>query len=188
MNTSASDNESNTTAGAAAPAESGTSAGSGETASSGTAADSVPSSSGTSSSGASSSEAAGPVFDKPSASAGPGSGSGTGTGTGTGTESQPSGPGSATGSGTFFGSYGGSFGSRELRRPIHDRMLAGVAAGIADYLGIDATIVRIVLAVLVFAGGAGVPIYLAGWLLIPEEGADASIASELVSTLENRSR
>jgi phage shock protein PspC (stress-responsive transcriptional regulator) len=181
MNTSASDNESNISAGAATPAESGTSAGSGGLASSGTAADS-----GTSSSGASSSGATGPVFDKPSAAAGPGSGSAAGAGTNNG--GQQSGPGSATGSGTFFGGYGGSFGSRELRRPINDRMLAGVAAGIADYLGVDATIVRIVLAVLVFAGGAGVPIYLAGWLLIPEEGADASIASELVSSLENRSR
>jgi phage shock protein PspC (stress-responsive transcriptional regulator) len=180
MNTSASDHESNITAGAPAPAESGTSAGSGEPASSGAAAGSGTSSSGTT----------GPVFDKPSASGSPGSGSdsGAGAGSGSGTGSQSAGAGSATGSGTFFGGYGGSFGSRELRRPIHDRMLAGVAAGIADYLGIDATIVRIVLAVLVFAGGAGVPIYLAGWLLIPEEGADASIASELVSLLENRSR
>jgi phage shock protein PspC (stress-responsive transcriptional regulator) len=173
MNTSASDHESNITAGAPAPAESGTSAGSSEPTNSGAAADSGTSSSGTSSSGTSSNGTTsngttGPDFDKPSASA--------------------SGPGSATGSGTFFGGYGGSFGSRELRRPIQDRMLAGVAAGIADYVGIDPTIVRIVLAVLVFAGGAGVPVYLAGWLLIPEEGADASIASELVSSLENRSR
>jgi phage shock protein PspC (stress-responsive transcriptional regulator) len=179
MNTSASDHESNITAGAATPAESGTSAGASEPASSGAAAGS-----GTSSSGTSSSGTTGPVFDKPSASDGSGSGAGFGSGTG----GEPSGAGAATGSGTFFGGYGGSFGSRELRRPIHDRMVAGVAAGIADYLGIDATIARIVLAVLVFAGGAGVPIYLAGWLLIPEEGADASIASELVSSFENRSR
>jgi phage shock protein PspC (stress-responsive transcriptional regulator) len=65
---------------------------------------------------------------------------------------------------------------QQLRRPVHDRMLAGVAAGIADYLGADVTAVRIILAVLVFVGGAGIPIYLAGWLLIPEEGASQSIA------------
>jgi phage shock protein PspC (stress-responsive transcriptional regulator) len=64
-----------------------------------------------------------------------------------------------------------------LQRPVHNRMLAGVAAGIADYLGADVTAVRIILAVLVFVGGAGLPIYLAGWLLIPEEGAQHSIAS-----------
>lgn len=70
-----------------------------------------------------------------------------------------------------------------LSRPIQDRMLAGVAAGIARYLGVDVTIVRIVLAVLTVAGGAGLPIYLAGWLLIPEEDAEQSIASELIQSL-----
>src|SRR5579859_367033 len=33
--------------------------------------------------------------------------------------------------------------SRQLRRPLHNRMLAGVAAGTADYLGVDTTLVRI---------------------------------------------
>ncbi len=74
-----------------------------------------------------------------------------------------------------------------LVRPLYDRMLAGVAAGVADYLGVDPTIARIVLAVLVFVGGAGIPIYLAGWLLIPEEGAERSIASDLVGSFQSRS-
>ena len=68
-----------------------------------------------------------------------------------------------------------------LRRPVHDRMLAGVASGIARYLGVDTAIVRIVLVVLTFAGGAGLPLYLAGWLLIPEEGTDQSIASDFLA-------
>jgi phage shock protein PspC (stress-responsive transcriptional regulator) len=68
-------------------------------------------------------------------------------------------------------------------------MLAGVAAGVADYLGIDVTIVRIILAVLTVVGvGVGVPLYLAGWLLIPEEGASQSIASDLIESLSNRAR
>ena len=74
-----------------------------------------------------------------------------------------------------------------LCRPIQDRMLAGVAAGIARYLGVDATIVRIAFAVLVVTGGIGLPIYLAGWLLIPEEGSEQSIASELIQSLQTRS-
>ncbi|HUA27617.1 MAG TPA: PspC domain-containing protein [Streptosporangiaceae bacterium] len=77
----------------------------------------------------------------------------------------------------------GSFGSRQLCRPLHDRMLGGVAAGIADYLNVDVTIVRIAFAVLTFIGGAGVPVYLAGWLLIPEEGSDHSLASDIVASL-----
>jgi phage shock protein PspC (stress-responsive transcriptional regulator) len=68
-----------------------------------------------------------------------------------------------------------------LRRPVHDRMLAGVASGVARYLGVDAAIVRIVLVVLTFAGGAGLPLYLAGWLLIPEEGTGQSIASDFLA-------
>jgi phage shock protein PspC (stress-responsive transcriptional regulator) len=67
-------------------------------------------------------------------------------------------------------------------------MLAGVAAGVADYLGVDVTIVRIVLAVLTVMGGAGVPLYLAGWLLIPDEGAEQSLASELIQSVSARSR
>jgi len=69
-------------------------------------------------------------------------------------------------------------GPRTLYRPVQDRMLAGVASGIARYLGVDVTLVRIAFAVLTFLGGAAVPVYLAGWLLIPEEGSDQSIAAE----------
>jgi phage shock protein PspC (stress-responsive transcriptional regulator) len=67
-------------------------------------------------------------------------------------------------------------------------MLAGVAAGVARYFGVDVTIVRIVLAVLTFVGGAAVPVYLAGWLLIPGEGASQSIASDLLQSLSARTR
>jgi phage shock protein C len=74
-----------------------------------------------------------------------------------------------------------------LNRPVHGRMLAGVAAGIAHYLGVDVTVVRIVLAVLAVVGGVGVPVYLAGWLLIPEEGSEQSIASGFVQSLQAKS-
>ena len=77
--------------------------------------------------------------------------------------------------------------AQPLCRPIHGRMLAGVAAGVADYLGVDVTIVRIILAVLTVVG-VGVPLYLAGWLLIPEEGAPQSIASDLIQSLSSRTR
>jgi len=71
---------------------------------------------------------------------------------------------------------------RVLYRPTGDRMLAGVAAGIAAYLDVDPTLIRIVFAVLTLFGGAAVLIYLAGWLLIPEEGSDQSIASGWLSS------
>jgi phage shock protein PspC (stress-responsive transcriptional regulator) len=77
-------------------------------------------------------------------------------------------------------------GSPALERPVHDRMLAGVAAGAARYLGVDPTVVRIILAVLVVVGGVGVPLYAAGWLLIPEEGREQSLATELIRSFQSR--
>jgi phage shock protein C len=71
-----------------------------------------------------------------------------------------------------------------LRRAYNGRMLAGVCAGIADYLAVDVTIVRVAFAVFTFLGGAGIPAYLACLLLIPEEGSDQSIAGSLLSSVE----
>jgi len=59
-------------------------------------------------------------------------------------------------------------------------MLAGVASAIADYMDVDVVIVRIAIVVLCLVGGAGLPLYLAGWLLIPEQGSECSIAAELL--------
>jgi phage shock protein PspC (stress-responsive transcriptional regulator) len=75
-----------------------------------------------------------------------------------------------------------------LRRPYQDRMLAGVAAGLARYFGVDPIIVRIAFVVLTVVGGAGIPLYLAGLLLIPEEGSNQSIAGSLIESLQSRSR
>jgi len=75
-----------------------------------------------------------------------------------------------------------------LRRPFQDRMVAGVAAGLARYFGVDVTIVRIAFVVLTVVGGAGIPLYLAGLLLIPEEGSDQSIAGAIIESLQNRNR
>jgi phage shock protein PspC (stress-responsive transcriptional regulator) len=77
--------------------------------------------------------------------------------------------------------------SRQLCRPLDDRMLAGVASGLARYLGVDVLPVRIALAVLCFVGGIGLPLYLAGWLLIPDEGAQQSIADDLIHSVQSRS-
>jgi phage shock protein PspC (stress-responsive transcriptional regulator) len=65
-------------------------------------------------------------------------------------------------------------------------MLGGVASGVARYLGVDVTIVRVVTAVFAVMGGVAIPVYLAAWLLIPEEGTDESIASQFVSSHQLR--
>ena len=56
-------------------------------------------------------------------------------------------------------------------------MIAGVAAGIAEFFDVDVTIVRIAIAVLTVFGGAGIALYIAGWLLMPVAGSDQSIAT-----------
>jgi phage shock protein PspC (stress-responsive transcriptional regulator) len=73
--------------------------------------------------------------------------------------------------------------SHHLSRPTDDRILAGVASGLARYAGIDAVIVRIAFAALTLLGGAGIPLYLICWLLIPAEGSGKSVAAGLAADL-----
>src|SRR5262249_53204765 len=61
-------------------------------------------------------------------------------------------------------------GTKRLYRKSEGRIVAGVCTGLADYLGIDVTIIRLVFAALTVFGGAGVLLYLIAWLLVPEEG------------------
>ena len=50
-----------------------------------------------------------------------------------------------------------------FERSGHDRVIAGVCGGIASTLGVDATLVRLVFALLSIAGGAGILLYFALW-------------------------
>jgi phage shock protein PspC (stress-responsive transcriptional regulator) len=59
-------------------------------------------------------------------------------------------------------------------------MIAGVAGGIADYLGIEAWVVRIGFVVLVPFGGFGLLAYLIAWLLVPVAGSDQSLATSVL--------
>lgn len=59
---------------------------------------------------------------------------------------------------------------RELVRPVDNKKIAGVAAGVAEYFGIDPTIARIIFVVLLFVG-PGLPLYLLMWLVIPRDNA-----------------
>jgi phage shock protein PspC (stress-responsive transcriptional regulator) len=66
-------------------------------------------------------------------------------------------------------------------------MIAGVCSGAAEYLGVDANILRLVLAVLtVFTAGTAAAIYVAGWLLIPEEGETNSIVQDLIDKQQQK--
>jgi len=50
-----------------------------------------------------------------------------------------------------------------------DRMLAGVCGGMADYLGLDPVLVRVLWVVITLTFGIGLLAYVLLWLLAPEE-------------------
>ena len=60
---------------------------------------------------------------------------------------------------------------RALRRDAHERKIAGVSGGLARHLDIDPTLVRVVMVVLALFGGAGLVLYAALWLFVPEQGS-----------------
>src|SRR3989304_4794022 len=62
-----------------------------------------------------------------------------------------------------------------LRRSRRNRMLAGVAGGVAEHLGLDPFVVRLAFLVLAFAAGFGVVVYLLLWVLAPSEPVDAAV-------------
>ena len=59
-----------------------------------------------------------------------------------------------------------------LRRSTTNRYVAGVAGGLGRHFDIDPTILRVLLVVLTFFGGAGLVIYAVCWLFVPEDTAD----------------
>ncbi|MCW2876352.1 MAG: putative stress-responsive transcriptional regulator protein-like protein [Sphaerisporangium sp.] len=77
--------------------------------------------------------------------------------------------------------------TKQLRRTRDGRIVAGVCSGAAEFVGIDANILRLALAVATFFGGLGIGIYAVAWLLIPEEGKNGSIVQDLVNKQKNGS-
>jgi len=59
--------------------------------------------------------------------------------------------------------------AKQLLRSPDNRVLAGVAGGLARYFQVDPVIFRIGFAVLTFVGGLGLVAYLAAWLFVPED-------------------
>jgi phage shock protein C len=76
----------------------------------------------------------------------------------------------------------GSGGGKVLVRRRDNRMVAGVCAGVADYMGMDVNLVRLIVAVVtLFTVGTGVVAYLIAWAVIPEEGHKTSIVEDMIS-------
>lgn len=59
---------------------------------------------------------------------------------------------------------------KRLVRRSDDRMVAGVCSGVADYLGVDVTLVRLVTVVgAIFGFGSLILAYVVAWALLPED-------------------
>jgi phage shock protein C len=64
-----------------------------------------------------------------------------------------------------------------LYRSRSDRMIFGVAGGMADWLDLDPSLVRLVWALLVVAGGVGLLLYIIAAIVIPEEPIGAAVTA-----------
>ncbi len=77
--------------------------------------------------------------------------------------------------------------TNRLERPVSDRLVAGVAAGVADYFSISTLAVRIGFIALTLVG-AGIPLYAIGWLLLPSSDETQSPAEGLLARVDSRGK
>ena len=59
--------------------------------------------------------------------------------------------------------------NKRLYRSRENKMLGGVCAGIAEYLNVDPTLVRLIWAFFVVFAGTGILAYIICWIVIPEK-------------------
>ena len=64
--------------------------------------------------------------------------------------------------------------AKKLFRSTSDKMIGGVCGGLAQYLEIDSTIVRIISAIIIFfSWGVGLAAYIVAWIIVPEDAGYA---------------
>lgn len=61
--------------------------------------------------------------------------------------------------------------NHKLYRSVKQRMIGGVAGGLAEYFDIDPVIVRLVFVIVALAGGGGLLVYIILWIVLPENTA-----------------
>ncbi|HIY41942.1 MAG TPA: PspC domain-containing protein [Candidatus Nocardiopsis merdipullorum] len=76
--------------------------------------------------------------------------------------------------------------NKRFRRSDSNRLLAGVCGGIAEFIGVDATIVRLAFVVLTVFGFSGVFIYLLAWLIMPAEGEQRSLLEQIIRNFQGK--
>jgi phage shock protein C len=59
--------------------------------------------------------------------------------------------------------------AKKLYRSTMDKMIGGVAGGLAEYFDIDSTLIRVLFIVVVFLGGGGIIAYIILWIVVPQK-------------------
>ncbi|NLI70726.1 MAG: PspC domain-containing protein [Firmicutes bacterium] len=81
--------------------------------------------------------------------------------------------------------------AKKIYRSATDKMIAGVCGGLADYFDVDPVLIRLLWVLAFFAGGMGLLVYIAAWIIIPEKKnlhehiPDATVGEEELQTVES---
>ncbi|HEY4206607.1 MAG TPA: PspC domain-containing protein, partial [Puia sp.] len=99
------------------------------------------------------------------------------------------GPGQGAGQQGSYGHQQSSYTTNEPRRLYraeNDKILGGVASGLANYLNIDPAIVRIIFVLMCFGGGAGLLLYIILWIVLPTRSLPANARKRLYRNRDDR--
>lgn len=77
--------------------------------------------------------------------------------------------------------------AKQLHRSRSNKQISGVAGGIAEYLNVDATLVRLVFVALAIINGVGLAIYLVAWLVMPEAPEESAHTKRKEDTMATQS-
>lgn len=79
-----------------------------------------------------------------------------------------------------------SYSKKRLYRDEEDKILAGVASGLAHYLQLDPAVIRIVFALLAIFGGSGFLIYIILWIVLPSRSLVTNVRKRLYRDPDDR--
>ncbi|MDQ3844358.1 MAG: PspC domain-containing protein [Bacteroidota bacterium] len=89
-------------------------------------------------------------------------------------------------SGTYTGSQKKRFRGR-MYRDSSDKILGGVCAGIANYMNVDPSIVRLLFAIITFGGfGFGIFLYILAWIILPARDLETYVGKRLFRNPDDR--
>ncbi|NSW52727.1 MAG: PspC domain-containing protein [Anaerolineae bacterium] len=76
--------------------------------------------------------------------------------------------------------------NKKLYRSRTDRMLGGVCAGLADFFGLDPSIMRLIFVALLLGASFGFWLYIILWIVVPEEPLGSGSAADAVVDVESK--